>query len=329
MHPHRSNFARGYTLALLSAAVLSSTAILIRYLTQTFALPALVLAFWRDAFVMLTLALVMALGRPRLLRVGARQRRYCLAYGLVLAVFNGMWTLAVALNGAAVATVLGYSSTAFAALLGWWLLKERLGWVKLLAVALSMAGCVLVSGALDPAAWRANALGILTGTLSGLCFAFYSLMGSTAVKRGMNAWTTLLYTFGSAAGILLLGNLLLGRWLPGAAAHPADLFWLGAALDGWGILFLLAAGPTVVGFGLYNLSLAHLPSSVANLITTSEPVFTTMIAYILLGERLNGVQVVGSVMILAAVVLMRVYKEKVMGHAALKPKERSGALLID
>jgi drug/metabolite transporter (DMT)-like permease len=54
-----------------------------------------------------------------------------------------------------------------------------------------------------------------------------------------------------------------------------------------------------------------------------------MIAYILLGERLNGVQVVGSVMILAAVVLMRVYKEKVTGHAALKPKERSGALLID
>jgi len=320
MQPHRSSFARGYTLALLSAAVLSTTAILIRYLTQTYALPALVLAFWRDGFVTLTLLLVLALGRPRLLRADPRQRRYYLAYGLVLAVFNGMWTLAVALNGAAVATVLGYSSTAFAALLGWWLLKERLGWVKLLAVALSMAGCVLVSGALDPAAWRTNALGILSGTLSGLCFAFYSLMGSAAVKRGMNAWTTLLYTFGAATGILLLCNLLVGRWLPGAAARPADVFWLGPALDGWGVLFLLAAGPTALGFGLYNLSLAHVSSSVANLITTMEPVFTTMIAYVLLDERLSRVQVAGSLMIMAAVVLMRAYKEGLTGHAALKPR---------
>jgi drug/metabolite transporter (DMT)-like permease len=316
-------------LALLSAAVLSSTAILIRYLTQTYALPALVLAFWRDAFVTLTLALVLAARRPRRLRTGARQRRYYLAYGLVLATFNAMWTLAVALNGAAVATVLGYSSTAFTALLGRWLFKERLDWVKLLAVALSMAGCVLVSGALDAAAWQANALGILTGTLSGLCFAFYSLMGSTAVKRGMNAWTTLLYTFGSAAGILLLGNLLLGRWLPGAAACPAGLFWLGSALDGWGILFVLAAGPTVVGFGLYNLSLAHLPSSVANLITTLEPVFTTMTAYVLLDERLNGVQIAGSVMILGAVVLMRVYTERLTVRPALTPQARGSVVPTD
>ena len=98
------------------------------------------------------------------------------------------------------------------------------------------------------------------------------------------------------------------------------MFWLGSALGGWGVLFLLAAGPTVIGFGLYNLSLAYLPSSVANLISTLEPVFTTMIAYVLLDERLNGVQVAGSVMILAAVVLMRVYKEKLAGQRGADSK---------
>ena len=93
--------------------------------------------------------------------------RYLVLYGLVLAIFNSLWTLSVALNGAAVSTVLAYCSAGFTALLGWWLLKERLDWGKLLAVALSLGGCVLVSGALDPAAWRVNLLGIITGILSG------------------------------------------------------------------------------------------------------------------------------------------------------------------
>ena len=51
--------------ALISAAILSTTAIFIRYLTQTYQLPALVLAFWRDVFVILTLLLVLRLvARP-------------------------------------------------------------------------------------------------------------------------------------------------------------------------------------------------------------------------------------------------------------------------
>lgn len=83
-------------------------------------------------------------------------------------------------------------------------------------------------------------------------------------------WTILFHTFGFVAVFLLLFNLLPGGLLPGTATRPADLFWLGNALAGWGILFLLAAGPTVAGFGLYNISLGYLPSSVANLIVTLD-----------------------------------------------------------
>jgi len=303
-----SSPARGYAIAMVSAAILSTTGIIIRYLTQTYQIPPLVLACWRDGFVALTLLPVFGLLRPLLLRVERQNLLHVALHGLVVAVFNALWTLSVALNGAAIATVLVYCSTAFTALLGWWLLKERLDWVKLLAIAFCLAGCVLVSGALDTAAWRTNLVGILTGVLSGLGYAGYSLMGRSASQRGLNPWTTLFYSFGIAALFLLLFNLLPGGFLPGAAAHPADLFWLGNALAGWGMLFLLAAGPTVAGFGLYNVSLSHLPSSVANLILTVEPVFTAVIAYFLLGERLNGEQIGGSLMILAGVVFLRVYE---------------------
>src|SRR3990170_107080 len=302
---------RGYAAALISAAILSTTAIFIRYLTQTYHMPALVLAFWRDSFVALFLLLVLRLVRPILLTAKRQQLVYLVIYGLVLAIFNSTWTLSVALNGAAISTVLAYCSAGFTALLGWWLLKERLDWGKVLAVVLTLGGCVLVSGALDAHAWVSNVLGIVTGILSGLGYAFYTLMGRKASQDGINPWTTLLYIFSFAAIFLFLINLFLGSRLPGGAVHFSDMLWLGDRTVGWLVLFLLAAGPTLVGFGLYNLSLVDLPSSVANLVVTLEPGFTTVIAYIVLDERMNLIQVMGSILILGGVIFLRVYESRI------------------
>ena len=320
---HPSQLARGYTAGLAAAAVLSTTAIFIRHLTQTYGIPALVLAFWRNAFVVLTLTTfvllrqglassrgaapglsVAPLNRSSLLRLRRNQLPFLVLYGLVLALFNAMWTLSVALNGAAVATVLAYCSAAFTALLAWWLFKERPSVMMFVAIALSLAGCALVAGVLTPAAWRTNPLGILTGILSGLGYAGYSLMGNAASRRGLSPWTSLFYTFAFAGIFLLIGITVAdpARSLSG----QSDLFWLQTEWQGWGILFLLAAGPTVAGFGLYNVSLAHLPSSVANLIVTLEPAFTSIIAYFFLGERLTATQGVGGLLILGAVILLRV-----------------------
>lgn len=322
MPQNRSTLTRGYAIALVSAFILSTTAIIIRYLVQTYHIPPLVLAFWREVFVTLTLFPVLGIVRPCLLQLERRHALFLIVFGLVLAIFNALWTISVYLNGAAIATVLVYCSAVFTALLGWWLLDERLDGVKLLAIALCLGGCVLVSGALNPDAWRANLLGILTGVLSGLGYALYSLMGRSASMRGLNPWTTLFYTFGFATLFLLVFNLTPEGLIPGAAAHPSDLLWLGNALTGWVILVLLAAGPTVVGFGLINVSLSYLPSSVANLILTMEPVFTAIIAYILLGERFNGMQLTGSLTILAGVIVLRVHEGRLASQSQSGPRRR-------
>ena len=109
---------RGYAAAVRSALFLSLTAIFIRYLTQNFAIPALVLAFWREIFVAGTLFLIFVLIKPERLGGVKGYLSYLVGYGLVLALFNALWTISVTLNGAAVATVLAYSSAGFTALLG-------------------------------------------------------------------------------------------------------------------------------------------------------------------------------------------------------------------
>ncbi|MEZ4592851.1 MAG: DMT family transporter [Chloroflexota bacterium] len=302
---HEETTARGYLVALASAAILSTICRfhpLPHRNVPNSAIAARLLAQLLSRF---TLLLALRLRDARLLRLPQKQLPYLLGYGLLFAVFNGLWTLSVALNGAAVATVLVYSSAAFTALLARWLLKEPLTGAKIVAIVLALAGCVLVAEALNPDAWATNLVGILTGTLAGLGYAVYSLMGRSAAQRGLNPWTTLLYVFGFATIFFLLANLVPGQRIVGTMAAPAELFWFGRAWAGWGVIILLAAGPTVAGFGLYNTSLSLLPSSVANLLLTTEPVFTAVLAYVFLGEQLSGRQIVGSGLILAGVLFLR------------------------
>jgi len=300
---------RGYAAAVGSALFLSMTAIFIRHLTQDYGLPALVLAYWREVMVAAALAAAFAIAKPERLRGVGGHTGFLAGYGLVLALFNALWTLSVTFNGAAVATVLVYSSAGFTAMLGWLILKEELTLVKMLVVALSLLGCALVVNVFDPSMWGLNTAGVIAGISAGLFYALYSIMGRSASQRGLNSWTTLFYIFAFASMFMLGFNLLLRGKIPGSAAHPADMLWLGNAWEGWLTLAVLAVGPTLMGFGLYNVSLRYLPSSTANLVVMIEPVFTAVFAYILFGEVLTAAQLVGGAMILGAVGVLRLGKE--------------------
>ena len=299
---------RGFPVAILSSLFLSTTAIFIRHLTQTYQLPALILAFWRDIFVVLTILPILLVVKPTLVKLHRRHFLYIFIYGFVLAAFNAFWSLSVAINGAAVATVLVYCSAAFTAILGFFLLNEKLNSIKILAILLSLTGCIFVAGAYDIKVWQSNLLGILVGVLAGLAYAIYSLMGRSASQRGIKPWTILLYTFAIASIFLFFLNHIPFHSLFGTLKTTADFFWLAENSQGWFLLFVLAAIPTVLGFGLYNVSLQFLPSSVANLILTSEPVFTSLIAYFLLGERLTNPQIAGGLLVLSGVILLRIFE---------------------
>jgi len=111
--------------------------------------------------------------------------------------------------------------------------------------------------------------------------------------------------------------------------RPATLLWLSRPLAagpggwreaalGWGIMVLLAAGPTLGGCGLYTVSLTRLPASAANLIATLEPAMTAGLAFLFLGERLTGPQLLGWGLILTGVVLLRL-SDRAMQAARVPP----------
>jgi drug/metabolite transporter (DMT)-like permease len=295
--------SRGYLIGLAATISLSFTGILISHLSRAYQLPSLVLAFWRDTFVVMGLAAFFLLFSPRRFRLSGGNRGFFVLYGLSLSLFNTMWTFSVEFNGAAVATVLAFSSPAMTAILAHYLLREEINGIKLASIVLSLAGTVLVSGAADPAAWKVNAAGIAFGMLTGFFFACYNMVGKTSANKSIDPWTTMLYGFSSAIAFLFLFNV--GVNLASARAPMANFLWLGNSVSGWAILLLLGVGPTIGGYGLYLVSLGYLPATVANLIGALEPAFTAVWAYLIFAEQLTAVQGIGSLIVLASVVLLR------------------------
>lgn len=300
-----SRLTKGYLIAGIGIVIWSTTGTFTGYLITNYHMPALQLAFWRNLLVCVGLAPALFVHRRHLLVMPTGQWGYYVFYGFILAVFNSIWALSVLANGAAVATVLAYSSAGFTALFAWWLFKERLGPAKLTAITLSLGGCVLVSNAYSPEMWRLNLLGVLTGLLSGVLFAGYTLLGKGAARRDLNPWTSMLYSFGFGALFILAFNLIPD--LPGAVGSIQRV-WPDLPAMGWAMLVFFAIGPTLLGFGLYNLSMSYLPASIANLLATTEPVLTAIQAYIFLNERMTLAQIIGGAVIVLAVLIVQLEK---------------------
>ena len=300
-----SRSSRGFIIALVATVLWSTTGPFISYLSKAYSLPSLVLAFWRDLFVSFGMVVGLLIFSRARFSLDRSHWRFMVFYGLTLAIFNSMWTFSVQYNGAAVATVMAFSSPAMTAILSWLVLKEHFSRLKVTSIFLSLAGIVFVSGAYDPASWNLNPLGIIFGLLSGLMFAIYNLEGKHAADNRIDSWTALLYSFAAATVFLFLFNIGSNLFISHKASL-SDLMWLGNSLSGWGILFFLGVGPTLGGFGLYTLSIRYLSPTTANLIATLEPAFTAIWAYLFLSEQLSGAQLAGGLLVFMGVILLRV-----------------------
>ncbi len=294
-------------IALVATVIWSTTGIFISYLSKTYSLPSLVLAFWRDLFVSFGMVVGLLVFSRARFQLEKKHWGFMVLYGLTLAIFNSMWTFSVQYNGAAVATVMAFSSPAMTAILSKIVFKENFSRIKIFSILLSLAGIVFVSGAHDPATWNLNPLGIIFGLISGLMFAIYNLEGKHASDTHIDSWTALLYSFAFATVFLLFFNLGNDLFITGKAPF-ADMLWLGNSISGWGLLFFLGVAPTLGGFGLYTLSIRYLSPTTSNLIATLEPAFTAIWAYFLLNEILTGTQLLGGMLVLIGVILLRFFE---------------------
>lgn len=246
-------------------------------------------AFWRAALGAGFFAVhALAFGQ---FRVQARDVPAFALFGLIcVGVFYGAFQKAVDLGGASMAAVLLYTAPAWVAFLAWLLLKEHLGRLTLLALVMTLVGVMGVSlgpeglDALRHGSWNQAAVGY--GLLSGFTYALYYLFGKHYLGR-YSAATVMFFA-------LPVGALALFPWVD---FHPKNLV-------AWASLFALALISTYGAFLAYCAGLRRLEATRASLVATFEPVVASVVAYMWWDERMGFLGLAGSILIIAAVLLM-------------------------
>ena len=170
--------------------------------------------------------------------------------------------------------------------------REKLNRIKLIALALAFAGCVLVSGISGEGL---TLTGLLLGLGSGIGYGLYSILGTTALRK-YSPYTVTTYTFLFAAA---------GSWL---VCSPADMISKFSAADNLAglLLFCCLTGliTAVIPFLAYTLGLRTVEASRAGILATIEPLVATLVGILFFSESLTLLSGLGIVLILAAVILL-------------------------
>ena len=175
-------------------------------------------------------------------------------------------------------------------LLAVWLLGERISALLVGASAVAVAGMVLV--VYDPVG-SGDLMGVAL-TLAGVgCCAVYTV----AVRRwiGTAPETAAIVATQQAYALAFAVVAVAILWLAGGASLPvaSTTAWVSAVVSG-----VLYYG---VAYWLYLSGLRRVPASVAAVSFYLIPVFGVAASFVLLGERLGTLQLVGAAVVVAAV----------------------------
>jgi DME family drug/metabolite transporter len=260
----------------------------------------LILSQTRTTFSLLVLlpALVASRGWQRI-KLPARDLVQCLILGtLGVAVSNYFYYVAIQRTNVATAIIVQYTAPVWVLFYVVARRQQKLSAQKVAAVALAVTGIALVidlfgsSATLRPGLASEDHYGILAALLASFSFAFYNVAGHRVLARH-DRWRVLVWTLTAAALFWLVVN---PPWKV-IAAHYAPAQWF--------FLFVFSMISVLGAFSLYFLGLQHLEPTRAIIASCLEPVFSILLAALLLGEILRPVQILGIVFVLAAIVIVQ------------------------
>jgi DME family drug/metabolite transporter len=257
----------------------------------------LILSQSRTTFSLLVLLpLLVALRGWQRIKLPTRDLAYCLVLGtLGVAVSNYFYYVAIQRTNVATAIIVQYTAPVWVLLYVVARRQQKLTAQKVIAVALAVTGIALVIdvlGSRSGSALHLDPYGIVAALLASFSFAFYNVGGHRILARH-DRWRVLVWTLTAAAVFWLIVN---PPWKI-VAAHYAPAQWL--------FLFIFSMLSVLGAFSLYFLGLQHLEPTRAIIASCLEPVFSILLAALLLGEVLRPIQISGIVLVLAAIVIVQ------------------------
>jgi len=278
---------RGYGLLLLAVACVSVGSIFVRLAHA----PALAVAFNR---IFLASVVVGPFATPSLVRawpaLSARRRLILVASGISLGVHFATWIASLSYTSVAASVLLVNTAPLFTLFFSWWFLGERASRAVLIAMAIALTGAALIAAG-DWDGGAASLTGDALALAGAVTLSLYHVIG-----RGLR-------------DALPLSAYVLGVWGTAAAtlavlAATARVPVFGYAPRTFALFLALAVVPTVIGHGLVNRSLRHIPAPTVGLFLLGEPIAASVLAYAVFGETPSRLTIAGGVLVLAALALV-------------------------
>ncbi|HTZ83226.1 MAG TPA: DMT family transporter [Candidatus Acidoferrales bacterium] len=219
----------------------------------------------------------------------------CLVLGMLgVAASNYFYYVAIQRTSVAIAIILQYTAPVWVLLYVVARRQQKLTLQKVSAVAVAIAGIALTIGIIGgkASALHIDAYGLIAAMLASFSFAFYNVGGHRILARH-DRWRVLTWTLVSASIFWLLVN---PPWKV-VAAH--------FTLAQWTFLLVFSMISVLGSFSLYFLGLQYLEPTRAIIVSCLEPVFSILLAALLLGEGVHPIQTLGIVLVLSAIVIVQ------------------------
>ncbi|MDD2621005.1 MAG: DMT family transporter [Syntrophomonadaceae bacterium] len=189
---------------------------------------------------------------------------------------------------ASLATVIFFSHPVLVAILALFLYKEKCDLRLILGLFLAIVGIFLVSDA-GNSNLNISLTGLLLAISACIIYALYTLAGQKNVTQ--ISPLSLTATF-SLIGIILIPII-----------SPSSISIYSLSWQQLLIVFIMSLFNTVLAVSFFLKGIKKIGASRASLISTMEPVITLLLAFLILGEVLTPIQLLGSSLVIISIFL--------------------------
>ncbi|WP_334074954.1 MULTISPECIES: DMT family transporter [Paenibacillus] len=234
--------------------------------------------------------------RKEMFSLTAKQWRGLLLSGVMLGLHFLLWMSSLRLTTVASSTVILTLEPILVMIGSFFLFGAKVNRAMLAGMGLALVGSIAI-GAGDFKLSGTALHGDILSLLGTIAVAVHMLFGKQLLKK-MSAFVYNFWVFFIAASTLAGYNAAMGHAFTGYSPRE------------WGIYLLLAVVPTLFGHYLFNWLMKFISAAAVSMAVLGEPVFSSLLAWLLLKESLTGIQLVAGVAILSGVwIFIRYGKE--------------------
>lgn len=249
--------------------------------------------FWRVALALPFLFLIAKLRGERIVGIPRKATLLVLAGGVFFGLDIATWHIGIGDTRLANAVLFGNAGSVILMVWGFVMLRRLPKGREWPAITAALAGATILLGrSMELSA--TNFVGDLFCLLAGLLYAGYLLLLQDA-RRSFGSWSVLAVSSSASVAVLLVVALAL-----------REPFWP----TDWTPVLVLALSSQLVGQGLLVYSLKLFPPLVIGIALLTQPAVAALVGWMVFGEWLVPLDVLGIVLVGSALVLARVTMPK-------------------